>query len=71
MCWSILGCVAFSVDCHTDGARKCKMRRIGVLKTGLDLAAAALCIEWGMGGSYIRVIYCNAYDKKRWGLGYG
>ena len=67
----MLGCVAFSVYWHTGCAHKCKMRRIGVLKTGLDLAAAALCIEWGMGGSYIRVIYCNAYDKKRRVVEYG
>ena len=49
--WFMLGCVAFSVYCHTAGAHKCRMRRICVLKTGLDLAAAALCIAWGMGGS--------------------
>ena len=46
----MLGCVAFSVYCHAGGEDKCKMRRVGVLNTVLDLVAAALCIEWGMGG---------------------
>ena len=47
----MLGYVAFSVYCHAAGAHKCKMRRMGVLNTALDLAAGALCIAWGMGGS--------------------
>ena len=38
-----------SVYCHAASAHKCKIRLICVLKTALDLAAGALCIEWGMG----------------------
>ncbi|CDI83076.1 hypothetical protein EAH_00068280, partial [Eimeria acervulina] len=44
------GFLALSVYCHAASADECKMRRIRVLKTALDLAAAALSIEWGMGG---------------------
>ena len=40
----MLRCVAFSVYCHAASADKCKIRRIRVLNTALDLAAAALCI---------------------------
>ena len=49
--WFMLGCVALSVYCHAAGAHKCKIRCICVLKTGLDLAGGALCIEWGLGES--------------------
>ena len=49
--WFMLGCVAFSVYCHADGADKCKITRSCALDIALDLAAAALCIEWGMGGT--------------------
>ena len=49
VCWCTLSCVALSVYCHAASAHKCKMRRICVIKTALDLAAGALCIEWGMG----------------------
>ena len=49
--WFMLGCVAFSVYCHTAGAHKCKIRLRCVLSTAVDLAAGALCIEWGMGAS--------------------
>ena len=45
----MLCCVAFSVYCHTECAHKCKMKLSWVLKTALDLAAAALCIEWRVG----------------------
>ena len=51
VCLFMLGCVAFSIYCHTGGPDKCKMRRICVLNTALDLAAAALCIAWRVGGS--------------------
>ena len=51
MCWFMLGCVAFSVYCDTASADEWKMRRICVLNTALDLAAAALCIDWVRGGS--------------------
>ena len=51
MYWFMLGYVAFSVYIHAAGEDKCKMRRTCVLNTALDLSAAALCIEWGMGGS--------------------
>ena len=47
--WFMLGCVAFSVYCRTGSAHKCKMRPGCVLNTALDLAAAALCIECGVG----------------------
>ena len=50
MCWFMLGCVAFSAYCHAGGADECKMRRVCVLKTALDLAAAAVWNEWEMGG---------------------
>ena len=56
MCWFMVGCVAFSVYCHTAGADKCKVRRIGVLKTALDLVAAELCNEWGVGRILMGVI---------------
>ena len=70
MCWFMLGCVALSVYFHSAGADKCKTKLTGVLNTALDLAAAALCIEWGVGGSYIGAIYCNGCDMKRWSLVY-
>ena len=54
--WFMLGCVAFSVYCHAGSAQKSKMGGVRVLKTGLDLAAGALCIEWGLRESYMRVI---------------
>ena len=54
--WFMLGCVAFSVYCHAAGAHRCKIRLSCVLRTALDLAAGALCIEWGMGGSKVKVI---------------
>ena len=50
VCWFMLGCVAFSVYCHTGCAHKCKMRRICVLNTALDLAAATLYIAWVVEG---------------------
>ena len=46
----MLGCVAFSVYCHAGGEDKCKIRRIGVLNTALDLAAATLYIAWVVEG---------------------
>ena len=49
MWWLMLGCVAFIVYCDAASANECQMRRICVLNTALDLAAAALCTEWGMG----------------------
>ena len=61
----MLGCVAFRVHCHAASAHKCKTRRICVFNTALGLAAGALCIEWGVGGSYMRAIYCKVCDKKR------
>ena len=45
----MLGFVACRVYCHIAGADKCKLRLRCVLNTALDLAAAALCIEWGWG----------------------
>ena len=51
VCWFIVGCVAFSVYCHTDCAHKCKIRPSGVLNTALDLAAAEFGIEWGLVGA--------------------
>ena len=50
------GCVAFSVYCPAGSAHKCKIRRIRVLNTALDLAAAALCIELRTGGKLNGVI---------------
>ena len=50
-CWFMLGRVSLRVICHTGSADECKMRHICVLNTALDLAATALCIEWGMGGN--------------------
>ncbi|CDI83013.1 hypothetical protein EAH_00068130 [Eimeria acervulina] len=44
------GCVAFTVFCHAVGEDKYKMRRICLLKTVMDLAAGALCVEMGDGG---------------------
>ena len=49
----MLGCVAFSVYCHAGGEDKCKIRRIGVFDTALDLAAATLCIAWVVEGTLI------------------
>ena len=66
----MLGCVALSVYFHSAGADKCKTKLTGVLNTALDMAAAELCIEWGVGGSYIGAIYCNGCDMKRWSLVY-
>ncbi|CDI82342.1 hypothetical protein EAH_00066070 [Eimeria acervulina] len=59
------GCVAFSVYCHTGCANKCKLRRICVLKATLDLAAAALWIEWGWGGAKWR----NIVKQAKWNVG--
>ena len=56
VCWFMLGCVAFSVYCHTGSADKCKIRQSCVLNTALDLAAAALCIGWWVGGRYVGLI---------------
>ena len=56
VCWFMLGCVAFSVYCHTGSPYKCKMRLSCVLNSALDLAAAALCIEWGVGWPLVGVI---------------
>ena len=39
-----------------------------MLETALDLAAAALCIEWGMGGSLMGLRECKVCDKKLWDL---
>ena len=50
MWWFMLGCVAFSVYGDAASADKCKMRRICVLKTALDLAAAAFGIARARGG---------------------
>ena len=36
---------------HAAGADKCKMRRMCLFHAAVDLAAALLCIEWGMGKS--------------------
>ena len=47
VCWFMLGCVAFRSYRHAAGAHICKISLKGVLKTALDLPAAALCIEWG------------------------
>ena len=52
----MLGCVAFSVYCDAASADKCKMRLSCVLNTALDMAAAALCIEWRVGISEVGVI---------------
>ena len=41
---------------HIASANKCTMRHICVLNIALYLAAAALCIEWLVGGGYSRVI---------------
>ena len=53
VCWFMLVCVAFSVYCHTGSEHKCKIRQSCVLNTALDLAAAALCIGWRVGRSYV------------------
>ena len=50
-CWFMLGCVAFIAFSHTACADECTVRLSCVLNTALDLAAAALCIEWRMGES--------------------
>ena len=52
----MLGCVAFSVQCHTGGAYKCKIRRSCVLKAAVDLAAVALCIDWLVAGRLVGVV---------------
>ena len=57
----MLGYVAFSVYCHAGGAHKCKTQLTCVLWTALDLAAAALCIAWGVGGSKVKVIECKVH----------
>ena len=49
--WFILGCVAFGIYCHTAGADSCTIRPIGVLNAALDMGAAELCIELGVGAS--------------------
>ena len=67
----MVGCVALSEYWHTEGMHKCKMRRSCVLNTALDLAAAALCIDWGLGGGYVGLIYCKVCDEKRWVFEYG
>ena len=56
VCWFMLGCVAFSVYCHTGRAHKCKMRLTCVLNTALDLTAAALCIGWRVEGRQVGLI---------------
>ena len=71
MCWFMLGCVAFSVYCHTGCAHKWKMRRICVSRTALDLAAATLCIEWPVGGSQVGLMQREACGKKRRVFEYG
>ena len=71
MWWFMLGCVAFRVCCHSGSAHKCRMRRIWVLRTGLDLAAGGLCIEWWMGEAKMVVKHCRVCDKKRWVVEYG
>ena len=65
MCWLMLGCVAFSVYCHAASADKCKIRLICVLSTALDLAAAALRIESGIGESLMALI--AGWGKAKWG----
>ena len=54
--WLMLDCVAFSVFCHAAVAHKCKIRLSCALNAALDLAAAALCIAWGLRGSKVEVI---------------
>ena len=56
VCWFRLGSVAFSVNFHAASAYKSKMRRTCVLKTALDLAAAAVYIEWEVAGNQMLVI---------------
>ena len=53
VCYFMLGCVAFSIYCHTGSADKCKIRPSCVLNTALDLAAAAHRIDWGLGGRQV------------------
>ena len=55
VCWFMVGCVALRVYCHALGSHKCKMRLSCVLNTVVDLAAAALCIDWPGGGKLSRV----------------
>ena len=55
VCWFMLVCVAFSVYCHKGSEHKCKMRLSCVLNAALDLAAAAMCIGWRVGGGYVGV----------------
>ena len=43
----MLGCIAFSVYCHTASTHKCKRKHIRMLNTALDLAAVAKWIGWG------------------------
>ena len=52
----MVGCVAFSVYYHAGSADKCKMRLSCVYDTAVDLAAAALCIEWRVGWVLVGVI---------------
>ena len=47
----MLGCVEFSVYCHTESGYKCKIKSICVKRAALDLAAIGLCIDWRMGGA--------------------
>ena len=61
----MLGCVAFSVMCHTGCAHKCKIRLSCVLNIALDLAAAALCIEWVVLGSKEGLVLCIVCERKR------
>ena len=49
VCWFMVGCVAFSVYCDAASAEEYKMTLACVLETALDLAAAALWTEWGVG----------------------
>ena len=63
--WFMLVCVAFSVYCHTGCAHTCKLRLRCVLNTALDLAAAALRIESGMGESLMALI--GGWGGAKWG----
>ena len=42
-----------------------------MLRTALDLGAAALCIEWRMGVGYVGLIQCKVCEEKTWVIEYG
>ena len=73
VCWLMLGCVAFSLSCDAASADECKMRRICVLNTALDLAAAALWTKSGVsgklnGGNIVYGVWRDAPDSRKWVL---